>query len=416
MTAAAVPLPGAPPDAPSGWAALGHPVAWLKAHPYAADALLAVVVAALPVAMWVAGVDDDGVAWRPPDAGLAVCIALTSVPLVWRRSRPLLVLGLTLAAAALLGMREYNPNHLLGGDIVMLYTVAAHCSKRTSRLVLLGWVVVLGPLMLWAPVPEGGRTPVGDVAMAYLLFGIVWLVGDNLQARRANVAALHERAERAERDRAEEARRAVEAERSRIAREMHDVVAHSMSVMVVQATGARRVVARDPARAEEALGLIETTGREGLQEMRRLLGILREDTGPTGPDRGPQPTLDDIDVLVAECEATGLPVTVRREGAGGPLAPGVDLAAYRIVQEALTNVRRHAGPTATAEVAVTHSPDAVAVEVADDGRGPSADRTGDGHGIVGMQERAALYGGEVTAGPRPGGGFVVRARLPRDAT
>ncbi len=398
--------------------ALRHPVLWLKARPFVADALLAGIVAAIPVTVWIVGDNPEpGVDWREPDAGLAVLIALSAVPLVWRRVRPLLVFALTVVAAMAMGAARYNTDFALFGDLVALYTVGAHCGRKASRRVLLGVAVLLGPMMAWGPSPHGGY-PIGEVAFAYLMYGTVWLVGDNLKTRRANVAALRERAERAEQDRVEEARRAAEEERARIAREMHDVVAHSMSVMVVQAGGARRVLDKDPARAEHALQLIEETGREALTEMRRLLGVLREDDGADAPERLPQPSLDSLDDLVEECRAAGLPVAVRRRGDERPLPPGIDLAAFRIVQEALTNVRRHAGP-AVAGVTITYAEGAVEVEVADNGRGLGADPPssgdGPGHGLVGMRERVALYGGSVSAGPRPGGGFAVRAQLPLGA-
>lgn len=420
MTATATgALPGVEPAPPTGWAALRHPILWLKAHPFVADAILAVVVAAIPVTVWIVGDNPEpGVDWREPDIGLAVLIALTSVPLAWRRVRPLLVLGITFLAPVGVGILHYNHDFALFGDLVAVYTVAAHCSRTVSRRVMLAFAIVIGPSMWFAPLPEGADYPTSDIVFAYLMYGIVWLVGDNLKGRRAGVAALRERAERAERDRQEGARRAVEEERSRIAREMHDVVAHSMSVMVVQASGARRVLGREPERAERALELIEQTGREGLAEMRRLLGVLREgEDGGAVVERAPQPSLDRIDDLVEECRAAGLPVALERRGDARPLPVGVDLAAFRIVQEALTNVRRHAGP-ASAGVTITYGDADVEVEVADDGRGLGADRSpaagsdGTGHGLVGMRERAALYGGSVSAGPRPGGGFAVRARLP----
>lgn len=407
------------PAPPTGRAALRHPVLWLKAHPFAADALLAAVVAAIPIAVWIVGDNPEpGVDWRQPDAGLAVLIALTSAPLAWRRRRPLRVLALTVLAAFGMGIFQYNHDFALFGDLVALYTVGAHCSRTASRRVILGFAVLMGPMMWLGPLPEGAGYGGGEIAFAYLMYGVVWLVGDNLQTRRANVAALRERAERAEQDRREEARRAAEEERARIAREMHDVVAHSMGVMVVQAAGARRVLDRDPARAEQALEMIEQTGREALTEMRRMLGVLRSDDGGAA-ERVPQPSLAGLDDLVEECRAAGLAVAVRRRGEERPLPAGVDLAAFRIVQEALTNVRRHAGPAA-AGVTITYAEGQVEVEVADNGRGLGADPppagAGAGHGLVGMRERAALYGGSVSAGPRPGGGFAVRARLPVGAS
>jgi signal transduction histidine kinase len=219
---------------------------------------------------------------------------------------------------------------------------------------------------------------------------------------------LHERAERAERERETAARVAVAEERARIARELHDVVAHSVSVMVLQTGAVRRLLDEHQTREREALGAVERTGREALAEMRRLLGVLR------APDEqaelAPQPGLSELPALVARTEAAGLPVALRVEGEPSALPLGIDLSAYRIVQEALTNTLKHAGP-AHAEVAIRYERDSIDIEIADDGRRAPTDNGG-GHGLVGMRERATLYGGELTAEAREGGGFVVHARLP----
>jgi signal transduction histidine kinase len=216
----------------------------------------------------------------------------------------------------------------------------------------------------------------------------------------------------------EEARQAVNAERTRIPRELHDVVAHSVSVMVVQAGAARRVLDKDPDRASEAMASIESTGRQSLNELRRLLGMLRQaDGAATG--RVPQPSIDDVDALLAQTREAGLPVTIEIEGEPRPLAPGVDLSAYRIVQEALTNTIKHAGP-AEATVRLCYGADTLELVISDDGRGADceeAERTGAaGHGLVGMRERVSLFGGDLQVGNRPGGGFTVRATLPLEAT
>ena len=418
VTVTAVALPGAPPVMPSGWGALRHPVLWLKAHPLVADGLLAAVVAAIPTAIWIVGDNPQpGVDWREPDVGLALLIVLTALPLVWRRRRPLRVLAVTVGAAVGMGALQYNTDFALLGDLVALYTVGAHCARTASRRVILGFALAIGPAMLLGRRRPGPVPPSGTSSSPTCSTGRVWLVGDNLQTRRANVAALRERAERAERDRQEEARRAVEEERNRIAREMHDVVAHSMSVMVVQAGGARKVLDRDPAQAERALELIEQTGREALTEMRRLLGVLREDDGAGIAARDPQPSLDRLDDLVEAVPRRRAPRRPRATGRRAPAAPGVDLAAYRIVQEALTNVRRHAGP-ASAGVTIAYRPDAR-------GRGgrrrpgPRCRRSAGGGGHrarAGRHARARRPVRRVgSAGPRPGGGFAVRALLPLDA-
>jgi signal transduction histidine kinase len=245
------------------------------------------------------------------------------------------------------------------------------------------------------------------------IFAGVWMWGRYVRMRRAYAAELEARAERAERDREAEARRAVAAERARIARELHDVVAHHVSVTVVQAGAARQLLDTDPGRARSALVAIEEAGRRALTAMPSLLRALRADEADE--TRAPQPTLSDLDGLVGSVTAAGLPVRLRIEGRRRPLPAGVDLSAYRIVQEALTNTLKHAGP-AHAEVAVCYGREALELRVVDDGDGalrPAA--AGSGHGLVGMRERVALFGGQLHAGPRPEGGYQVVARLPLDA-
>jgi signal transduction histidine kinase len=218
------------------------------------------------------------------------------------------------------------------------------------------------------------------------------------------------RRRRIERDHVLAAREAVAIERARIARELHDVVAHSMSVMVVQAGAARAVLGADPAQAEAALGRIEETGRTGLADMRRLLGILKADGDDTGLE--PQPGLRALDGLLERVRSAGLPVEAMVYGEPRTLPPGVDLTAYRLVQEALTNTLKHAG-TASARVVIRYADRSIELEVADDGRGPPPESApSGGHGLVGMRERVALFGGTLETGGRPGGGFRVTARIP----
>jgi signal transduction histidine kinase len=222
------------------------------------------------------------------------------------------------------------------------------------------------------------------------------------------------RRRRLARDREVATREAVVAERGRIARELHDVVAHHMSVMVVQAEAARAVGGRDPGAANEALRQIEASGRTGLAEMRRLLEILKSQED--GDGREPQPGLAQLGGLIEGMGSTGMLVESEVSGPPRPLPPGVDLSAYRIVQEALTNTLKHAGGP-RAHVLVRYEPDAVEVEVVDDGPGPppaQANGASAGHGLIGMRERVQLFGGELDAGPRPGGGFRVWARLPAE--
>ncbi len=247
-----------------------------------------------------------------------------------------------------------------------------------------------------------------DFFFLLFFFGAAWLAGLALASRSQQTDELRARVERAERDREEEARRAVDEERARIARELHDVVAHSVSVMVVQAGGVRRLLDPDQDRQREALLAIEHTGRAALTEMRRMLGVLRSDEPQTGP-LTPQPGLEYLDRLLEQMRESGLPVELEVEGQQVPLSAGVDLSAYRIVQEGLTNTLKHAGPGATARVVIRYLPEQLELEVSNDGEVPA---NGDGHGLVGMRERVALYGGTLEAGPGKNGGYSVRARLP----
>jgi signal transduction histidine kinase len=236
-----------------------------------------------------------------------------------------------------------------------------------------------------------------------------WWLGDGARRRQEAVVTAQQRAAELERAREELARRAVTEERLRIARELHDVVAHSMSIIAVQSGVGVHVLDSRPEEARKALVAVEATSRQALVEMRRLLGVLRQEAEPRG-SLAPAPGLAEVEALAVEVARAGVRVEVRIEGTPTQLPAGLDLSAYRIVQEALTNVVRHAGP-ATARVAVRYAPGQVAVEVVDDGRGAD-DQGGGGHGIAGMRERAALYGGTLEAGPLPGGGFRVAASLP----
>jgi len=268
-----------------------------------------------------------------------------------------------------------------------------------------------------APAGAAGRARPGSGGRRRVR-GALWGAAVVVRSRQELAAALAARTVELEHEREEKARLAVVEERARIARELHDVVAHSVSVMVVQAGAERRALAGERPETAEVLETIERTGRTALAEMRRLLGMLRRSDDELA--LAPQPSLDGLDDLVAQVRDAGLPVDLRIDGERRALPPGVDLSAYRIVQEALTNALKHAGP-ATARVVVRYGRDAVDVEVADDGGRRSADTGGNGngngqvdggHGLVGMRERVARFGGDLHAGRRLAGGFAVRARLP----
>jgi len=243
---------------------------------------------------------------------------------------------------------------------------------------------------------------------------VAWLAAENLRHRRARWSELQARAERLEREREEEARRAVTEERLRIARELHDVIAHSMSVIAVQSAVGHHVMDTQPLQAQQALAAIEATSRSALTEMRRLLGVLRQEGEPVG-SLTPAPGLADLTSLVTQVQDAGLRVRIQVDGQRGPVPPGVDLSAYRIIQEALTNVIKHAA-SSRAIVAICYRADSVTVEITDDGPAPGVGaplaRPGSAHGVIGMRERVAVFGGEFAAAPRPEGGFRVRACFP----
>jgi signal transduction histidine kinase len=288
---------------------------------------------------------------------------------------------------------------------VALYSVAAHCERSRA----IAGAAIVGAFLLLFEIPklvEGGR--VDDLAGEWLFCGGVWLLGRWVRRRRDTTAELERHAAHLEADRAALAREAVADERARIAREMHDAVAHSVSVMVLQAGAAEQVLTTSPERARESLVTIQDTGREAIVELRRMLGLLRDPVADASLT--PQPTVGRLDALLEQVRAAGLPVELTVEGEPRRLPPGIDRSAYRIVQEGLTNTLKHAGP-AHASVRLRYGASALDLEVLDDGRGP-AGTAGGGFGLLGMRERAALYGGVLAADARPGGGYALRARLP----
>jgi signal transduction histidine kinase len=254
--------------------------------------------------------------------------------------------------------------------------------------------------------PTGG---VGNFVFVSIVFALIWTVGFAIGRKFEEAHEARERAARAEREREERARRAVSDERARIARELHDVVGHSVSVMTVQASAVRRLLREHQEKEREALEVVEQTGREALAEMRRMVGVLRRPE--EAPALAPQPSLQHLDRLVAHAREAGLPVELRLEGTPKPLPTGVDLTAYRLVQEGLTNALKHA-QAQHAEVVVRYDDGYVELTVSDDGRGVGGGGDGGGHGLVGMRERVSVYGGELETGPLAEGGFRLRARLP----
>jgi signal transduction histidine kinase len=338
-------------------------------------------------------------------AAAAAGLVLT-LSLAWRGRAPLAVLALALATSVVANVvavldAATTPAIVL---VVAVYSVGAHTSG------LRGSVGGLGAAALIAA-NVADQFSLGDLLFIAMIVGGAWLAGRAMRYRRERERVLERLTVDLEHEREEKAREAVAEERVRIARELHDVVAHAISVIVLQARGGRRSLPTDPGETREALDMIEATGSQALAEMRRLLGMLRRDDEEIA--LAPQPSLRYLDTLTAQVREAGLPVELSVEGEPIELSPGVDLSAYRIVQEALTNALKHAGP-ATARVVVRYRENDLELEIADTGLGAGAG-DGGGHGLAGMRERVSLYGGKIEAGPRDGGGFAVRARLPLDS-
>jgi signal transduction histidine kinase len=382
----------------------------LPASAWVFDSALALVAAGLATALFV----SELVGWGLPRGMLVLgygLVLLHTLPLVARRRFPGTVLVLSVAsglAGAALGLPPFFQGPAI---LVAVYSVAAYGSR---------WVALAGLTLAEVGLAAVPRTAFGIEFDAPALVGFMgilaaaWLLGHFAHNYRAYAARLEERTAELEQAREELARRAVTEERLRLARELHDVVAHAMSVIAVQSGVDTHVANTQPKEARRSLAAIEATSRAALEELRRLLGVLRQEDEPQG-DLAPVPGLADLDSLLAEVSKAGLAVKLQVNGTRPPVPAGVDLSAYRIVQEALTNVVKHAGP-ARAQVVVSYRDHEVTVEVTDDGRGAvtsvSDGRAGSGHGLIGMRERVQAFGGDLQTGPRPDGGFRVAARLP----
>ncbi|MER5877044.1 sensor histidine kinase [Streptomyces sp. NPDC060235] len=385
---------------------------WLRAHPLALDAALATgVLACMAAGSFVDPHGENGTTWsaRTPDALSLVLMVLGAGALVFRRRAPMKVLAAT-GAFSLAELVTGDPRApVVMSAVVALYTVASTTDRPTTwRVGLVTMTVLTAVAMLAGPLPWYAQENLGIFAWT----GMAAAAGDAVRSRRAFVHAIRERAERAERTREEEARRRVAEERLRIARDLHDVVAHHIALVNVQAGVASHVMDKRPDQAKEALAHVREASRSALNELRATVGLLRQTGDPEAPTE-PAPGLARLDELADTFRNAGLPVEVARSDQGPTLPAAVDLAAYRVIQEALTNVRKHAGPEAKAEVSVVRVGDNVEVTVLDNGPGHDiGPQQGGGHGLLGMRERATAIGGSCTAGPRYGGGFRVHAILP----
>ncbi|HEX5596900.1 MAG TPA: sensor histidine kinase [Micromonosporaceae bacterium] len=405
---------------------------WLQRHPGLVDGTVAVLIGLL--SLLVAGVPA-----APGPLGWTVYVALIlaiAIRRIWFPLAYLLVITAGLVNVAAGTAIMLTPAHL--AMPILLYTAAA-IGPRWARWLGLGWIPVAPVLCLWSQDVYGSLREISNPAPAAafaLLAGLLaaplaaaWVWGDLTRTRRQFYEELADRAHRLEREREALDRAVVAEERARIARELHDVVAHHVSVMVVQADGAAYTLPTDDSNAGElttagtkqvraALRTISRTGREAMAELRSLLGVLRADDGPDGADRTPQPGLDAIEGLMEQVRAAGLPVSYSVAGRPRSVAAGVSLVAFRVVQESLTNALKHGGPGVRAAVRLAWARDHLRVEVTDDGRGTSPSDTAPGvtgsvgHGIIGMRERVTAAGGTIRVGGQPGGGYQVTALLP----
>lgn len=378
-----------------------------RVDPRVFDALLALGITVLGIgSLFVEGFADAGT-YRETDAFAVALGLVATVPVYWRRTRPLPALVVSCLAIMVTAGFDYLTYNLPTAPLFLVFAVGAYAERRQATLGLVAVNVTLLAIFLTDAPDLDGQGTVLNMAV----YSGAWLAGQVIRARSATAAArIAEAEERAETQR-QQAARAVAEERLRLAQELHDVVAHSMSVIAVQAGMGVHVIDADPGEAKRALEAISQTSRTTLQEMRRLLGVLRDEDGARS--HAPAPGLSQLPALVADVRDAGVPVELNVEGDPADVPESVELSVYRLVQEGLTNVLKHAGP-ARAEVTVRYRPGEVEVEVLDDGRGSAATGTS-GHGLVGMRERVALWGGNLSTGPRQGGGYRVLARLPYGA-
>jgi signal transduction histidine kinase len=332
--------------------------------------------------------------------------------LTWRRTNPVAVLVVSTAAAVAMSSLGYGEAGLPWAAMIAFYSVAAYARRQTRLVAFLVIAAAFATLLITNSSSDFDKA---DVFANALAFAIVWIIGQGLRSRRERLAEAEARAAQLERERDADARVAISDERRRIAQELHDVVAHAMSVIAVQSGMGAHVIDTQPEEAKKALQAIETTSRSALDELRRMLGVLREE-GETGGALAPAPRADDVQTLIETVRAAGVPVELHWDGMTADVMPpdSVLLNRYRILQEALTNVLKHAG-AASVVINIVERVGETTIEVVDDGRGlaalPKPSGAPVGHGLVGMRERVGLFGGVLQAGPRPGGGFRVFASL-----
>jgi signal transduction histidine kinase len=411
--------------------------AWIQRHPKLIDSIPAFVLLAIGLASLAASGHPGGAKrWL-----VVPLVIAATVPLIFRRRWPRGTFTVAAVAAFLsffLGAAAFNAADM--AFLIYLYTIAAYCQRRWSipamALTYVGALIQFQLLHMYddqaqcdqitQPAQQRlcyqnqpGFNTNGHFNWVTFLFvavfiaglvGLAWVGGDSMRYRRAYYVRLEDRAQRLERERDAQAQIAAAAERARIARELHDVVAHNVSVMVVQADGATYAMDQDPEAARKALLAIAQTGRTALTEMRRMLGVLRsaDDAGTYAP----QPGIEQLGDLLEQVRSSGLPVSLTVEGVPREMPTGLALAVYRIVQESLTNTRKHGGAQVKASVALMYTDDCLVLRIVDNGRGAQAPGDGMGHGLVGMRERVSVFGGTLVTGPHVSGGYAVEAILP----
>ncbi|MGH3312333.1 MAG: sensor histidine kinase [Streptomyces sp.] len=404
---------------------------FIRRHPTWVDSAWAVLLLMMSAGWLVSSMHSDahGLPQGPQEQIAAIPIALSLCLVVALRRRApekMLVLATGTGIAQVITDVDVVPSNF--AFLVIIFTVASRNIRWASRFALGGAIVAPTIATLRWPNPDQSfiAAVLGDLFMT-VTFVLAWVLGDSLRTRRAYYAQLEERATRLEKEREAQTKIAAAAERARIARELHDVVAHNVSVMVVQADGAAYVLDTAPEQTRQALETISGTGRQALAEMRRLLGVLRTGeatagsaaAGRPGPgEYGPQPGVDQLSELIEQVRGAGLTVNFTIEGTPRPLPSSIELTAYRVVQEALTNTRKHGGPNVGATVRLSYGDGELSLLAEDDGRGAQRDLYEDGgadglgHGLIGMRERVGMVGGGLETGPRPGGGFRISAVLP----
>lgn len=391
----------------------------VRDRPVMLDIAFALLVLVVEIITLVGSTEAPGEA-REPDVVALVFIAAGALSLVWRRRRPVEVLIFLGVLMVGFYIRDYGSFMSIVG-LAGLYAAAVHAmNRRRAWITISAFIIALFGTATFSLLDRPNGFDAEGAAAMLLSIGIVVFVGVVARNREQIFVKAEARADEAEADRAAAAERARTEERLRIARELHDVVAHGMSVISVQAAAAQEIAPTDPERAIELMRTVETTSRESLNEMRRMLGVLRNNqTSQEGQQasREPQPSLADIEATITHCRDAGLETGFSVSGEERPLSPGLELTVYRIVQEALTNVLKHGGSAATASVELLYDDMTLLVRIADTGRGLVAGLSGtnSGNGLVGMRERVELYDGTLTAGPKPGGGYMVTATMPLDS-